>query len=206
MWVDWSPPRIEDRAIIGEQYIAQDTRFIPNVARYVNMTDIKNLGEEDAPDPLASRDEAIRQGIELLFFAYRDFTAEPDAILAQYGFGRAHHRVVHFVGRHPQMTVGELLGILRITKQSLNRVLGQLVRQGFIVQHRGAQDRRQRLLELTDKGHELERQLSEPQRDRVGAAYRKAGAQAVEGFRKVLLGIIAAADDRHRFDRGRGRR
>jgi DNA-binding MarR family transcriptional regulator len=104
------------------------------------------------------------------------------------------------------MTVGELLVILRITKQSLNRVLGQLVRQGFIVQHRGAQDRRQRLLELTEKGRELERQLSEPQRGRVGAAYRKAGAQAVDGFRKVLLGIIASADDRRRFDRPRTRR
>ena len=80
----------------------------------------------------------MRQGIELLFFAYRDFTAEPDAILARYDFGRAHHRVIHFVGRHPQMTVGELLGILRITKQSLSRVLGQLVRQGFIIQRPGA--------------------------------------------------------------------
>jgi DNA-binding MarR family transcriptional regulator len=148
-------------------------------------------------------EEEVRQGIELLFFAYRDFTAEPDAILEEYGFGRAHHRVVHFVGRHPQMTVGELLGILRITKQSLNRVLGQLLRQGFIVQHRGAQDRRQRLLELTERGWELERRLSEPQRARVAAAYRRAGAQAVEGFRKVLLGIIAADDDRRRFDRAR---
>src|ERR1700744_3623450 len=120
-------------------------------------------------------DEEVRQGIELLFFSYRDFTAEPDAILTRYAFGRAHHRVVHFAGRRPQMTVGELLGILRITKQSLNRVLGQLVRQGFIVQHRGAQDRRQRLLELTEKGRELERQLSAPQRARVAGAYRKAG-------------------------------
>ena len=82
--------------------------------------------EAEPPEPRKVADEAVREGIELLFFAYRDFTAEPDAILAEYGFGRAHHRVVHFVGRHPQMTVGELLGILRITKQSLNRVLGQL--------------------------------------------------------------------------------
>jgi DNA-binding MarR family transcriptional regulator len=171
------------------------------------MTDIKNRDEEGAPDPPAERDEAIRQGIELLFFAYRDFTAEPDAILEQYGFGRAHHRVVHFVGRHPQMTVGELLGILRITKQSLNRVLGQLVRQGFIVQHRGAQDRRQRLLELTTSGRELEHRLSELQRARVAAAFSKAGPQAVEGFRAVLLGIIAAEEDRRRFGRARpGRR
>ena len=115
-----------------------------------------------------------------MFFAYRDFTAEPDAILARYGFGRAHHRVIHFVGRHPQMTVSELLGILRITKQSLNRVLGQLVRQGFILQRPGAHDRRQRLLELTAEGSALEREVSAPQRARVALAYRQAGATAVE--------------------------
>ncbi len=171
------------------------------------MTDIIDRTGEAGADPRAPREEAVRQGIELLFFAYRDFTAEPDAILAQYGFGRAHHRVVHFVGRHPQMTVGDLLGILRITKQSLNRVLGQLVRRGFVIQHRGAQDRRQRLLELTESGRELERLLSAPQRARVGAAYRKAGPQAVEGFRKVLLGIIADEEDRRRFaPAGPGRR
>jgi DNA-binding MarR family transcriptional regulator len=169
------------------------------------MADINNQDEELGSGKLGPRDEAIRQGIELLFFAYRDFTAEPDAILAQYGFGRAHHRVVHFVGRHPQMTVGDLLGILRITKQSLNRVLGQLVRQGFIVQHRGAQDRRQRLLELTTSGRELEHRLSELQRARVAAAFDQAGAPAVEGFRKVLLGIIAAEEDRRRFARPRRR-
>src|SRR6266704_3243195 len=134
------------------------------------MADIKS--PVLAPSPT---EDEVRQGIELLFFAYRDFTAEPDAILAQFDFGRAHHRVIHFVGRHPQMTVGELLGILRITKQSLNRVLGQLVRQGFIVQHRGAEDRRQRLLELTTSGEELEHRLSELQRARVAAAYDKAG-------------------------------
>ncbi|HWD59136.1 MAG TPA: MarR family transcriptional regulator [Stellaceae bacterium] len=170
------------------------------------MTDIKPsaapLSEPAAEAPFLT-DEEVRQGIELLFFAYRDFTAEPDEILTRYDFGRAHHRVVHFVGRRPQMTVGDLLTILKITKQSLNRVLGQLVRQGFIVQHRGAQDRRQRLLELTEKGRELERQLSAPQRARVAAAYRKAGAGAVEGFRKVLLGVIASPDDRRRFDRAR---
>jgi DNA-binding MarR family transcriptional regulator len=160
------------------------------------MTDVNS----DADVPIQD-DEAVRQGIELLFFAYRDFTAEPDAILARYGFGRAHHRVIHFVGRHPQMTVSELLGILRITKQSLNRVLGQLVRQEFIRQRPGANDRRQRLLELTQKGAELERQLSEPQRARVGSAYHRAGSPAVEGFRDVLLEIIASDEDRARFDR-----
>jgi len=160
------------------------------------MSDIKSLAF--APPP---NEDEVRQGIELLFFAYRDFTAEPDAILAQYDFGRAHHRVIHFVGSHPQMTVGELLGILHITKQSLSRVLGQLVRQGFIIQRPGSRDRRQRLLALTPTGRELERQLSEPQRARVANAYRQAGAQAVEGFRKVLLGIIADEHDRRRFER-----
>jgi DNA-binding MarR family transcriptional regulator len=159
------------------------------------MADIKPLVLASGPT-----EDEVRQGIELLFFAYRDFTAEPDAILAQYDFGRAHHRVIHFVGRHPQMTVGELLGILRITKQSLSRVLGQLVRQGFIIQRPGPQDRRQRLLDLTPKGCELERLLSEPQRARVAGAYSQAGTHAVEGFRKVLLGIIADEHDRHRFE------
>jgi DNA-binding MarR family transcriptional regulator len=162
------------------------------------MSDIKS-----AANPLFLREDELRQGIELLFYAYRDFTSEPDAILAQYGFGRAHHRVVYFVGRHPQMTVTELLGILKITKQSLSRVLSQLVEQGFIKQRAGERDRRQRLLDLTDKGVELERQLSETQRARVANAYREAGAQAVEGFRKVMLGIIGSPEDRARFERAR---
>jgi DNA-binding MarR family transcriptional regulator len=99
------------------------------------------------------------------------------------------------------MNVTELLGILRITKQSLSRVLSQLVAQGFVVQRAGERDRRQRLLELTQKGHELERELSENQRARVAKAYREAGAQAVEGFRQVMLGIISSESDRARFDR-----
>ena len=159
------------------------------------MSDIKSHA-----DPVFSAEDAVRDGIELLFFAYRDFTAEPDAILARYGFGRAHHRVIHFVGRHPQMTVSELLGILRITKQSLSRVLGELVGQGFIRQRPGPVDRRQRLLELTAEGRALEREVSAPQRARVANAYRRAGSPAVEGFRRVLLGIIADAGDRRRFE------
>ena len=160
------------------------------------------MADINLPESLNSTaEEEVRQGIELLFFAYRDFTAEPDAILARYGFGRAHHRVIHFVGRHPQLTVTELLEILRITKQSLNRVLAQLVQREFILQRPGPRDRRQRLLELTPKGHELERQLSEPQRIRIAHAYRQAGIQAVGGFRKVLLAIIASDADRRRFDR-----
>jgi DNA-binding MarR family transcriptional regulator len=161
------------------------------------MPDVKS-----AANLLFLREEELRQGIELLYYAYRDFTAEPDAMLARYGFGRAHHRVIYFVGRHPQMSVTDLLGILRITKQSLSRVLGQLVRQGFIQQRPGSRDRRQRLLELTERGIELERQLSENQRQRIAKAYREAGAQAVEGFRKVMLGIISSEADRRRFERG----
>ena len=160
------------------------------------MADIKPQA-----NPLFLREDELRQGIELLFYAYRDFTAEADAMLQAYGFGRAHHRVIYFVGRNPGMPVSALLDILKITKQSLSRVLGQLVRRGFIIQHRGSQDRRQRLLELTERGRDLERQLSEPQRVRVAGAFRKAGPQAVEGFRKVLLGIMAGEEDRRRFDR-----
>ena len=166
------------------------------------MADVKSA----AHTHLFLREEELRQGIELLFYAYRDFTAEPDAMLARYGFGRAHHRVIYFVGRYPQLTVTELLGILRITKQSLSRVLGQLVRQGFIVQKPGPRDRRQRLLELTPEGIELERQLSENQRQRVAKAYRQAGAQAVEGFRNVMLGIMGNETDRAKFARPPGAR
>jgi DNA-binding MarR family transcriptional regulator len=159
------------------------------------MADVKS-----GLNQLFLRDEELRQAIELLFFAYRDFTAEPDAILAKWKFGRAHHRVIHFVGRHPQISVTDLLGILKITKQSLSRVLGQLVKENYIIQRPGLRDRRQRLLELTDKGKELERQLSENQRALIARAYRAAGAAAVEGFRKVMLGIINE-EDRRRFPR-----
>ncbi|MFQ5786167.1 MAG: MarR family winged helix-turn-helix transcriptional regulator [Alphaproteobacteria bacterium] len=149
------------------------------------MTDLSS-----SANPLFLRDDELRRGIELLFYAYRDFTAEPDAILAEYGFGRAHHRVIYFVGRNPGITVSALLGILRITKQSLARVLRQLVREGFIDQRHGRRDRRQRLLYLTDKGVELERRLTATQRARFAHAYRAAGAQAVEGFRQVLTGLL----------------
>jgi DNA-binding MarR family transcriptional regulator len=155
------------------------------------MTDIKS-----GINLLFLREEELRQGIELLYFAYRGFTEEPDAILADYGFGRAHHRVIYFVGRRPGITVSELLATLRITKQSLSRVLGQLIAEEFITQRTGARDRRQRLLELTAKGIELERSLTEKQRARIARAYREAGPDAVEGFRKVMLGLVEDSDRR----------
>jgi DNA-binding MarR family transcriptional regulator len=126
---------------------------------------------EAAPSEDADIDFAI---IELLFFAYRDFTSDPDEILADYGFGRAHHRVLHFVNRRPGLTVAELLDVLRITKQSLARVLKQLIDTGHIVQVQGPRDRRQRELYPTKKGRQLARELSVPQSRRIAAALREA--------------------------------
>lgn len=136
------------------------------------------------------REEELRRGVELLYFAYRDFTRDPDTLLAQSQYGRAHHRVLYFVSRNSGTTVSGLLSLLRITKQSLSRVLGQLVDDGYIEQQQGTTDRRQRLLYLTDKGLEFEKQLFEPQRQRMAQAYKKAGPDAVAGFWQVLLGIV----------------
>lgn len=157
------------------------------------MADVKFAESKGGAGLLYLREEELRQGIELLFFAYRDFTADPDSILEEYGFGRAHHRVIHFVGRNPEITMGELLGLLRVTKQSLNRVLQALLGRGFIIQRQGTRDRRQRHLSLTESGIELERRLSAPQRARVAQAYREAGPEAVAGYRKVLAALIDPA-------------
>ena len=136
----------------------------------------------------------LTEAIELLFFAYRDFISDPDELLAKYDFGRAHHRVVHFVGRNPGITVAELLNILRITKQSLARVLKQLIERGFIEQQTGKQDRRQRLLYLTALGLDLEERLAAPQRARVAAALDQAGPDAEAAWRKVLLALVNEED------------
>lgn len=146
------------------------------------------------------REEELRLAQDLLFFGYRDFTAGADAILAGLDMGRAHHRVLHFVGRRPGITVGELLGILGITKQSLGRVLTPLIAGGYITQDPGRTDRRQRLLTLTEKGAAFERQLFERQRDTVMRAYREAGPEAVEGFRRVMRGLMGP-DARAALDR-----
>jgi DNA-binding MarR family transcriptional regulator len=136
------------------------------------------------------REAEMRQAQDLLFFAYRDFTNAADVVLEELGFGRAHHRVLHFVGRSPGITVSDLLGILRITKQSLSRVLSVLLEQGYVAQTQGRSDRRQRLLTLTPAGLALERKLYERQRERLVVAYREAGAAAVDGFRRVMRGIM----------------
>ncbi|MBW8271023.1 MarR family transcriptional regulator [Caldovatus sp. SYSU G05006] len=136
------------------------------------------------------REEELRLAQDLLYFGYREFTAGADALLAELDMGRAHHRVLHFVGRRPGITVGELLAILGITKQSLGRVLTPLIAQGYVTQAPGRSDRRQRLLTLTEKGAALERRLFERQRETIVRAYREAGPAAVEGFRRVMRGLM----------------
>lgn len=146
------------------------------------------------PDSAAApADEgAMRLAQDLLFFAYRDFTNAADVILEELGLGRAHHRALHFIGRNPGITVTELLGILRITKQSLARVLSDLIGRGDVAQAPGPVDRRQRLLRLTETGQALERRLFEGQRARLAAAYDAAGPEAVAGFARVMRGIMDA--------------
>jgi DNA-binding MarR family transcriptional regulator len=164
------------------------------------MTDVYSKHKSrDLLNPDALDEESLRQAIEMLFFAYRDFTSGPDEILTEYGFGRAHHRAIYFVGRNSGLTVSALLDILKITKQSLNRVLSQLIREEFIEQTQGTLDRRQRLLSLTKKGKMLEERLTENQRYRIARAYKAAGVSSVDGFRNVLLGVMSSDEDRYRF-------
>ncbi|MGB8813023.1 MAG: MarR family transcriptional regulator [Paracoccaceae bacterium] len=135
-------------------------------------------------------DEQVRKGIEAMFFAYRGFTADPDRILDGMDYGRAHHRAVHFIHRSPGTTVNNLLSILGVTKQSLNRVLRTLIEDGLVESRVGRVDKRERHLHLTDKGQALERTLSDAQRARMRAAYRAAGPGAVQGFRQVLEAMM----------------
>lgn len=135
-------------------------------------------------------DEQLRQGIEAMFFAYRGFTADPDRILAKMAYGRAHHRAIHFIARSPGTTVNNLLGILGVTKQSLNRVLRTLITDGLVESRVGTNDKRERHLYLTEKGEALEQRLSDAQRARMRAAFRSAGPEAVAGFRKVLEAMM----------------
>jgi DNA-binding MarR family transcriptional regulator len=127
-----------------------------------------------------------------MFFAYRGFTADPDRILENYAYGRAHHRAIHFINRAPGTTVNNLLSILGVTKQSLNRVLRTLIEDGLVESRVGRQDKRERHLFLTPSGATFERELSEAQRTRMRAAYRAAGPQAVAGFREVLEAMMDA--------------
>ena len=141
-------------------------------------------------DLLFLTDEQLRRGIEAMFFAYRAFTQDPDRILAERGYGRAHHRALHFIERFPGTTVNNLLTILGVTKQSLNRVLRTLVEDGLVESRVGERDRRERRLTLTGAGQALEHALSDAQRARMRKAYLRAGPDAVAGFRRVLESMM----------------
>ena len=141
--------------------------------------------EADAPAPMFDL-------IELFCFAYRDFVGDPDRILTRYNFGRAHHRVLHFVNRNPGLTIAELLDILQITKQSLNRVLKELLEQGYVESRAGETDRRQRLLFPTAKGRDLALALARPQADRIARATNQTSAQDREAAFRYLAAMIDA--------------
>ena len=168
---------------------------VTNKLKYVNMTDIiissgrPASGEAEQARP---SDEPMWDLIELLFFAYRDFVSDPDEALARFGFGRAHHRVLHFVNRNPGMKVAELLDILKITKQSLGRVLKQLVDQGYVLQKEGANDRRQRLLFVTAKGETLAMRLAGLQTGRINHALAELGPNAHDAACRFLAAMINA--------------
>ncbi|ACI53013.1 transcriptional regulator, MarR family [Gluconacetobacter diazotrophicus PA1 5] len=141
------------------------------------------------------REEEMRQAQELMGLAWRDFGAVVDPVLEGLGLGRAHHRVLQLVGHHPGIAVGALLDLLGITKQSLGRVLADLQSRGYVTQEVGRRDRRLRLLHLTESGAAVERQLFDLQREKLMGVYRDAGAAAIEGFRRVMQGLM---DDRTR--------
>jgi DNA-binding MarR family transcriptional regulator len=161
------------------------------------MADINTLRLSDRSanaqaDQSAHSAEPIWDIIELLFFAYRDFVGDADDVLAKFGFGRAHHRVLHFVNRHPGMKVADLLDVLKITKQSLGRVLKQLIDQGYVVQKEGDNDRRQRLLFVTPKGEQLAMKLAGLQTERIAGALGEIGPNAHEAARRFLVAMIDA--------------
>lgn len=140
------------------------------------------------------RESEIRRGSELLFFAYSRVTRAVDARLGANSIGRAHHRALYFIGRHPGISVSELLAILSVTKQSLGRVLSELDERGLVETRIGDRDRRQRLLHLTDSGRALDMELFHASRDIMANAYTQAGQQAVTGFWSVLEGLLPDAE------------
>lgn len=148
------------------------------------------LASERCPVPAGD----LVKFVELLFFAYRDFTGDADELLADLGYGRAHHRVIHFVARHPGLRVADLLDILRITKQSLARVLKQLIDEGFVTQRSGDTDRRERHLYLTQKGRNFAEKLAELQCARVGKALDVVGAAGKDQVEAFLVQMISEQD------------
>ena len=148
------------------------------------MTDLNKL-----LTPIYLSDKEIRKIIELMFFSYREFTSGPDAVLEKINYGRAHHRVIYFVGKHKEITIKDLLTILKITKQSLSRVLNQLVKEKYILVSTGL-DKRTKNLTLTEKGQELEKQLSNIQINKIKNVIKKENLSNINGFKKILYEII----------------
>lgn len=164
---------------------------VPMINEEIN-TNETNLTEPlgEANHSMSLTQENMLSLIELFFFAYRDFTEEGDEILDTFGFGRAHHRVIHFVHHYPGLRVADLLGILKITKQSLARVLKQLIEQDFICQKEGSKDRRERLLYTTDKGNKLAKELAEPQINRFEATMSQFSKSEQKLFENFLFKLI----------------
>jgi DNA-binding MarR family transcriptional regulator len=191
--------RSEQRAHWAERRFGYDPfgkslLSVTKTPKYVNMTDLNlSILPNRAPADGVTAADPIWDIIELLFFAYRDFVGDPDEALAKFKFGRAHHRVLHFVNRNPGMKVADLLDILKITKQSLGRVLKQLIDQGYVVQKEGANDRRQRLLYATPKGEALAMKLAGLQTERIARALAELGPGAHETTRRFLVAMIDAA-------------
>jgi DNA-binding MarR family transcriptional regulator len=158
----------------------------------INISSLLDRSAATPAGPGPHSAEPIWDLIELLFFAYRDFVGDADDVLAKFSFGRAHHRVLHFVNRHPGMKVADLLDVLKITKQSLGRVLKQLVDQGYVVQKEGENDRRQRLLYVTPQGEQLAMKLAGLQTERIARALAEIGPPAHEAARRFLVAMIDA--------------
>jgi DNA-binding MarR family transcriptional regulator len=155
------------------------------------------LAQRRAPDDGVLEERPAYDLIELFFFAYRDFVSDPDRLLEAYGFGRAHHRVLHFVDRHPGLAIAELLDILRITKQSLNRVLKELIEKGFVESRTGTSDRRQRLLFTTAEGHDLALKMAKVQTRRIMRALSEGPDEVKEAASRFLLAMIDPSDRAH---------
>ncbi len=156
------------------------------------MSDVKRAETRPLGSPLYLRDEELKQGVDLLFHAFSEVFTTGDGALRAAGLGRAHRRALYFIARNPALSVAALLGILKITKQSLNRVLNDLLEGGYVERRPAPNDRRMRQLRLTAKGLELEEKLWEAQRPRLARAFRDAGPDAVAGFRRVLTGLSAS--------------
>ncbi len=148
------------------------------------MADLNNL-----ISPFFLNDREIKKVIELMFFSYRDFTSGPDKVLDKLNFGRAHHRVIYFVGKKNNITIKELLGVLKITKQSLSRVLNQLVKEKFILVSTGS-DKRTKTLSLTDNGKSLENELSNIQINKIKKVINNFNLEDINGFKKILFEMI----------------